>query len=90
MRGACRCLVSSPAALERQPAIGVPTIALWGADDGVTPVPRTDRQRDRFSSFYERRIVHGAGHNLPQEAPEAVLSALQDLLALPAGVGTPP
>ncbi|HEV2678741.1 MAG TPA: alpha/beta hydrolase [Aliidongia sp.] len=67
-------------ALERQPAIGVPTIALWGGDDGVGPATTTDTHARHFTGRYERRILPGIGHNIPQEAPDATLAALLDLL----------
>lgn len=66
-------------ALERQPRITVPAIALWGADDGVIPAPAEDRDIGRFTGRYERRILDGVGHNIPQEAPAATLAALRDI-----------
>ena len=68
--------------LARQPAVGVPTISLCGADDGVDPPPEVDNDARRFSGHYERRVLAGVGHNIPQEAPEATIAAL---LALPRG-----
>ncbi len=70
------------AALAARPVIGVPSIALCGADDGVTPPPAVDADADRFSGVYQRRVLPGVGHNIPQEAPQAVLQALRDLRAL--------
>jgi pimeloyl-ACP methyl ester carboxylesterase len=64
------------AALARQPVISTPTIALWGADDGVGPPPPGDADRPKFGVRYERRILRGVGHNIPQEAPDATLAAL--------------
>lgn len=69
-------------ALEKQPVIPVPTVALHGADDGVDPPADTDMRRDRFTGFYERRLLTGIGHNFPQEAPAETLRALYDLLNL--------
>jgi pimeloyl-ACP methyl ester carboxylesterase len=66
-------------ALERQPKIAVPAIALWGADDGVIPAPAEDRDIGQFTGRYERRILAGVGHNIPQEAPAATLAALRDI-----------
>jgi pimeloyl-ACP methyl ester carboxylesterase len=63
-------------ALARQPAIRAPTISLWGADDGVGPPSEMDKDAPRFTGRYERRILPGVGHNIPQEAPEATLAAL--------------
>lgn len=65
--------------LARQPAIGVPTISLCGADDGVSPPPDIDNDARRFSGRYERRVLPGVGHNIPQEAPDATIAALLEL-----------
>ncbi len=65
--------------LAKQPAIGVPTISLCGADDGVGPPPDIDKDARRFSGHYERRVLPGVGHNIPQEAPEATIAALLEL-----------
>ena len=63
------------------PPIGVPAIALHGADDGVTPAADAGKQARFFKGRYESRVLAGVGHNLPQEAPgefaNAVLSLLQ-------------
>lgn len=61
--------------LERdQPAINVPTIALYG-EGGSFPADVT-RNRDRFLSRWESRLIPGVGHNLPQEAPAAFAAAV--------------
>lgn len=67
------------ALLARQPDITVPTIVLQGADDGVDPPTSIDRDEPHFKASYERRIVPGVGHNLPQEAPKAFAQAILDL-----------
>ncbi|MBD9562305.1 alpha/beta fold hydrolase [Pseudomonas sp. PDM09] len=67
-------------ALTRQPVISVPTISLCGADDGVGPAPEIDEDAERFTGPYERRVLAGVGHNIPEEAPEATLKAILDLL----------
>jgi pimeloyl-ACP methyl ester carboxylesterase len=66
--------------LASQPPIRVQTIALYGADDGVTPLPPAHAAADHFTGAYERRDVAAAGHNLPQERPAAVFEAVRDLL----------
>jgi pimeloyl-ACP methyl ester carboxylesterase len=74
------------AALERQlaghPKIEVPSILLYGADDGIAR-PAADSPADRasFTKLVDRRIVSGAGHFLPREKPDAVSSAMLELLA---------
>jgi pimeloyl-ACP methyl ester carboxylesterase len=66
--------------LAKQPAITVPTISLCGLDDDVGPPPETDTDAVRFGGRYERRLLPGVGHNIPQEAPAATIAALVDLL----------
>ncbi len=72
-------LVEIEAQLVMQPDITVPTINLHGAADGVGPVEAVDRDARKFTGRYERRIIPGAGHFLPWEAPEAVVEALRDM-----------
>ena len=67
-------------ALMKQPAISVPSISLCGADDGVGPASEEDEDAGHFSGFYERRVLAGVGHNIPEEAPHETLKALRDLL----------
>ena len=68
--------------LARRPKITVPTIALHGADDGtVKPPVDSPAERAQFPALVARRVVAGAGHFLPREKPEAVSSALLELLA---------
>ena len=67
--------------LAAQPSVGVPTINLHGADDGVTPLAPHDWAASHFSGPYGRRVVAGVGHNLPQESPAAVVDAVRALLA---------
>ncbi|MTH63390.1 alpha/beta fold hydrolase [Paracoccus shanxieyensis] len=65
--------------LSAQPDISVPCIVLQGRDDGVDPPVEQDSDRAHYTGFYERRIIDGAGHNLPQEAPEAFAAAMVKL-----------
>lgn len=62
-----------------QPSIDVPTIALYGDAGplGGAPSPK----RDRFIADWDYRVLAGAGHNLPQEAPQAFAAAVIDLAA---------
>jgi pimeloyl-ACP methyl ester carboxylesterase len=66
--------------LARQPKITVPTINLHGGHDGISLVPEKDSQAKFFSGSYERRVLPGIGHNVPQEAPVATVAALRDLM----------
>lgn len=65
--------------LATKPSIRVPTIAVCGGDDGVAPPRGKDPHVARFSGRYERRVLSGIGHNIPQEAPEATVAALLDV-----------
>ncbi|MDQ0395616.1 alpha/beta fold hydrolase [Labrys monachus] len=67
--------------LARQPAISVPTIALYGADDGVAPPDEGEGDPIRFPRLHARRVLPGVGHNIPQEAPGEVVRALEELLS---------
>jgi pimeloyl-ACP methyl ester carboxylesterase len=62
--------------LAAQPDIDIPTIVLEGADDGVDPPTEEDHAAAHFTGSYDRRIIAGAGHNLPQEAPEQFADAV--------------
>jgi pimeloyl-ACP methyl ester carboxylesterase len=59
-----------------QPNITVPSIVLLGGDDGVDPPMTFDDDAPHFTGRYERQIVSGAGHNLPQEMPGAFVDAV--------------
>ena len=56
-------------ALQKQPTIKVPAIILDAEADGVEPFSGTGKDASYFEGGYERRVVKGIGHNLPQEAP---------------------
>ena len=61
--------------------IEVPAIVLRGADSGLGQ-PSTNPARDEamFTNLIARRIVAGAGHDLPAHRPDAVAAALIELL----------
>jgi pimeloyl-ACP methyl ester carboxylesterase len=68
------------AALARQPAITVPTIALQGDSSGIgQPDLTLDRHAAHFTGLYERRVLPGVGHFIPREAPEAFVQAVLDV-----------
>ena len=69
--------------LAERPKIQVPTITLYGADDTLArpPAEATPAERASFTTLVARRVVGGAGHFMPRERPEAVSSALLELLA---------
>jgi len=61
----------------------VPTVILHGACDGVSPPQSLEAHARFFTGHYRRRVVPVAGHFLPQEAPGAVVEALQELRSPP-------
>ena len=69
--------------LAQRPKIPVPTILLYGADDvlGRPSAEATPAERAPFPALLARRVIPGAGHFLPREKPDAVSSALLELLA---------
>jgi pimeloyl-ACP methyl ester carboxylesterase len=74
--------LSTEQTLAARPPISVPAIVLHGADDAFgRPAPAmTDADRATFPRLLDKRIVEGGGHFLPHEKPEAVASALIDVL----------
>jgi pimeloyl-ACP methyl ester carboxylesterase len=68
--------------LAQRPKISAPSILLYGATD---PLARpsadvTPAERAVFPTLVARRVIQGAGHFLPREKPEAVSSAILELL----------
>ena len=64
------------AQLASQPDIVVPGIVLRGDASGIAPPTAIDNDAPHFTGQYERRIVSGAGHNLPQEKPDSFIDAV--------------
>jgi len=67
-----------------RPRITVPTVVLHGADNGVAPVASSERHVASFGDRFERRVLPGVGHNVPQEAPQDFAAAVLSLVS-PAG-----
>jgi pimeloyl-ACP methyl ester carboxylesterase len=65
--------------LVAQPSIAVPTIVLHGAGDGVHPPEGSAAHARHFTGHYQRRVLPVIGHNIPQEAPAAVVESVRDL-----------
>ncbi|KAF1048246.1 alpha/beta fold hydrolase [Xylophilus sp.] len=74
-------LAGIEARLAQQPPIGVAAITLDGAADGVMAVGGTAAHAHHFTGAHEHRVVPGAGHNLPQERPQAFADAVLALRA---------
>jgi len=54
----------------------VPTITLDGDADGVAPATDGTSYASKFSGKRTHRVIRGAGHNVPQEAPQAFADAI--------------
>ena len=65
--------------LAELPSVAVPAITMEGDSNGAIHAPST-AYRNKFSGKYEYRLISGgAGHNLPQEAPQAFAQAVMDV-----------
>lgn len=62
------------------PAITVPAITLDGAGDGVAPANDGTATAAKFAGPRTHRVIPRAGHNLPQEEPEAFAGAVMELI----------
>jgi pimeloyl-ACP methyl ester carboxylesterase len=65
--------------LAASPVISVPTITLDGDSDGITPASDGSSYAKKFSGRRAHRVVAAAGHNLPQEAPQAFVEAVLEV-----------
>src|SRR5215470_658455 len=66
--------------LSALPPITVPAITLDGAGDGVSPATDGKASASKFTGPRIHRVVPRAGHNLPQEEPEAFAAAVMELV----------
>ncbi len=62
------------------PVIAVPAITLDGEGDGVAPATDGSAAAAKFTGPRTHRIIPRAGHNLPQEEPEAFAAAVMELI----------
>jgi pimeloyl-ACP methyl ester carboxylesterase len=62
------------------PAISVPAITLDGDADGVAPATDGTASAAKFTGRRIHRVIPRAGHNLPQEEPEAFAAAVMELI----------
>jgi pimeloyl-ACP methyl ester carboxylesterase len=66
--------------LAQGPVITVPAITLDSESNGIAPPSDGSAYREKFSGKYSHQIVSGnAGHNLPQEAPQAFAKAVVEV-----------
>jgi pimeloyl-ACP methyl ester carboxylesterase len=64
------------AQLAKLPAIAVPTVILEGDRDGFLPAQGAAHHARHFTAACDYRLLAGAGHNVPQEAPDAFADAV--------------
>jgi pimeloyl-ACP methyl ester carboxylesterase len=62
------------------PPITVPAITLDGEGDGVAQATDGKASAARFTGRRVHRLIPRAGHNLPQEEPEAFAAAVMELI----------
>ncbi|KAF2179483.1 alpha/beta-hydrolase [Zopfia rhizophila CBS 207.26] len=65
-----------------QPTIGVPTVTLDGTVDGNFPATNGSSTAKYFTGARIHHQVVGAGHNLPQEKPQAFVDAVVEVSGL--------
>ena len=61
------------------PRIAVPTCAIAGSEDRNAPAATMERMASKIP-MAEYHLIEGAGHMIPQEAPDAVNRILRDFL----------
>jgi pimeloyl-ACP methyl ester carboxylesterase len=62
--------------LAESPEIRVPSIAVEGGADGVTPAGSYSALDHHFRAGLQRYVIPEAGHNIPQEAPKEFVDAI--------------
>jgi pimeloyl-ACP methyl ester carboxylesterase len=62
------------------PVITVPAITMDGNGDGVAAATDGTAQAAKFADRRTHRVIPRAGHNLPQEEPEAFAAAVMELI----------
>lgn len=66
--------------LAAMPAISVPAVTLDGDADGVLPASDGRASASKFTGRRVHHVVPGAGHNVPQEAPEVFAAAVMEVM----------
>ena len=64
------------------PVITMPAITLDGDADGVVPATDGTASASKFTGRRTHHVIPHAGHNLPQEEPEAFAGAVMELIRL--------
>src|SRR5262249_48723942 len=61
------------------PPIAVPTLRVHAGADAAAAADAAAQWARFFTGRYERRLLEGIGHNVPQEAPSAFARAVLDV-----------
>jgi pimeloyl-ACP methyl ester carboxylesterase len=61
--------------------VGVPTLAIFGAEDGCIAPEVSESQDEHFTGEYRREVIPGAGHWVHREAREVVEPMIVNWLA---------
>jgi pimeloyl-ACP methyl ester carboxylesterase len=78
-----RALLSRPDATSVLESLSCPTLILCGKEDGWSP-PARHEQMAQLVPHSRLRLIDDCGHMSMMEQPEAILSALEEWLVLPA------
>ncbi len=62
--------------------LGAPVVLLWGEKDFVVPLDVARRSASLLKATHVEHVVEGVGHLVPLEAPEALVSAVEEALLL--------
>jgi pimeloyl-ACP methyl ester carboxylesterase len=60
----------------------VPVVFLWGENDFEVPLDVASRSALLLGGTHVEHVVRGVGHLVPLEAPEALISAVEEALSL--------
>jgi 3-oxoadipate enol-lactonase len=82
MVAALRALATRPDSTNHLPHIAVPTLALVGEHDVITPVEVMQAMADAIPHC-QRAVIPGAGHMSPMERPAAFTTAVLEFLNQP-------
>jgi pimeloyl-ACP methyl ester carboxylesterase len=66
--------------LAELPVVSAPAVTLDGAGDGVAPATDGTASAAKFTGRRTHHVIPNAGHNLPQEEPEAFAAAVMELV----------
>lgn len=83
---ALRALATRPDATAHLPRIRVPTLALVGEHDAITPVAVMNAMADSIPDC-RRAVIPGAGHLAPMERPAEFTAAVLEFLSQPGVLG---